>query len=101
MGTGTGYTAGGQTLRFADGRVENQKWKAGAVLWSKAGGKHTDKNLHAGQLRHIHPQAAAASQSIRGAVNGGYIHLGQNHAPVDNVIRSDSPMQFLRFPRGD
>ncbi len=37
-------TAGGQTLRFDDGHVENQKWKAGGVAWSPAGGKHTSEN---------------------------------------------------------
>jgi len=37
-------TAGGQTLRFADGRVENQKWPAGGIIWSPAGGKHTSEN---------------------------------------------------------
>jgi len=36
--------AGGQTLRYADGRVENQKWKAGGIDWSPAGGKHTSEN---------------------------------------------------------
>ena len=39
-------TPGGQILRFADGRVEDQKWKAGDVYWSQAGGKHTSENPH-------------------------------------------------------
>jgi uncharacterized RmlC-like cupin family protein len=37
--------AGGQTLRFIGGRVEEQKWKSGDVFWSPAGGKHTSENL--------------------------------------------------------
>ena len=37
-------TAGGQTLRFIGGRVEDQKWNAGGVAWSPAGGKHTSEN---------------------------------------------------------
>ena len=36
--------AGGQTLRFEDGRAEHQKWNAGGVAWSPAGGKHTSEN---------------------------------------------------------
>jgi uncharacterized RmlC-like cupin family protein len=37
-------TAGGQTLRFEDGHVETQKWTAGGVGWSPAGGKHISEN---------------------------------------------------------
>ncbi len=36
--------AGGQLLHFIGGRVEEQKWKAGDVFWSPAGGMHTSEN---------------------------------------------------------
>ena len=41
-------TAGGQLLRFIGGRVEEQKWKAGGIFWSPAGGKHTSENPNKG-----------------------------------------------------
>lgn len=44
-------TAGDQTLRYQDGRVDRQHWKAGQVAWSPAGGFHISENVGAKPLR--------------------------------------------------
>jgi len=35
------------TIRYADGRVDNQHWKAGDIAWSPAAGMHTSQNVTA------------------------------------------------------
>lgn len=32
-------------IKYADGRVDNQHWKAGDIAWSPAGGMHTSRNV--------------------------------------------------------
>lgn len=63
--------AGGQTLRFEDGREEHQKWNAGGVAWSPAGGKHTSENqtkvantIVEIELKKPAPAAAAMTSSL-------------------------------------
>ena len=38
-------TSGDLTVRYQDGRVEEQHWKAGQVAWSPAGGMHISENV--------------------------------------------------------
>jgi mannose-6-phosphate isomerase-like protein (cupin superfamily) len=38
-------TAGDQTLRYQDGKIDRQHWKAGQVAWSPAGGLHISENV--------------------------------------------------------
>jgi oxalate decarboxylase/phosphoglucose isomerase-like protein (cupin superfamily) len=46
-------TAGDLTVRYQDGKVEEQHWKAGQVAWSGAGGLHISENVGATPLRII------------------------------------------------
>lgn len=46
-------TSGDQTLRYQDGRVEQQHWKAGQVAWSPAGGMHVSEDVGAQPLHII------------------------------------------------
>lgn len=46
-------TAGDQELRYQDGHVEHQHWKAGQAAWSPAGGFHISENVGAKPLRII------------------------------------------------
>ena len=43
--------AGDIQIKYADGRVDNQHWKAGDVAWSPANGMHTSQNLSATPVR--------------------------------------------------
>jgi hypothetical protein len=42
---------GDMRIRYADGRVDNQHWKAGDVAWSPANGMHTSQNVSSKPLR--------------------------------------------------
>lgn len=46
-------TAGDQTLKYQDGHVDQQHWKAGQVAWSPAGGLHISENVGDKPLRII------------------------------------------------
>jgi mannose-6-phosphate isomerase-like protein (cupin superfamily) len=46
-------TAGDLTVRYQDGKVEEQHWKAGQVAWSPAGGLHVSENVGAKPLHII------------------------------------------------
>jgi quercetin dioxygenase-like cupin family protein len=46
-------TSGDLTVRYQDGKVEEQHWKAGQVAWSAAGGLHISENVGATPLRII------------------------------------------------
>jgi uncharacterized RmlC-like cupin family protein len=38
-------------IKYADGKVDNQHWTKGDVVWSVAGGKHTSQNVSSGTVR--------------------------------------------------
>ncbi len=38
-------------IRYADGKAENQHWKAGDVAWSPGGGMHTSQNVSSKPIR--------------------------------------------------
>ena len=42
---------GDMQIRYADGRIDNQHWKAGEVAWSAAGGMHTSQNVSKAPIR--------------------------------------------------
>ena len=44
---------GDLTVRYQDGHIDEQHWKAGQVAWSAAGGLHTSENVGAKPLRII------------------------------------------------
>jgi mannose-6-phosphate isomerase-like protein (cupin superfamily) len=46
-------TAGEQKIRYQEGKVDEQHWKAGQVAWSPAGGLHISENVGAKPLRII------------------------------------------------
>lgn len=46
-------TAGDLMVRYQDGKVDNQHWKAGQVAWSPAGGMHVSENVGAQPLHII------------------------------------------------
>ncbi|MES1258896.1 MAG: hypothetical protein ABUS51_10715 [Acidobacteriota bacterium] len=43
--------AGDIQIKYADGKVDDQHWKAGDVAWSPAGGMHTSQNVSAKPVR--------------------------------------------------
>lgn len=45
--------AGDLTVRYQDGKVDEQHWKAGQVAWSPAGGLHVSENVGAKPLHII------------------------------------------------
>jgi uncharacterized RmlC-like cupin family protein len=38
-------------IKYADGRVDNQHWKAGDIAWSPASGMHTSQNVSSSPIR--------------------------------------------------
>jgi uncharacterized RmlC-like cupin family protein len=38
-------------IKYADGRIDNQHWKAGDIAWSPASGMHTSQNVSASPIR--------------------------------------------------
>jgi quercetin dioxygenase-like cupin family protein len=46
-------TAGDLTVRYQDGQVDQQHWKAGQVAWSASGGLHISENVGATPLHII------------------------------------------------
>jgi quercetin dioxygenase-like cupin family protein len=46
-------TDGNLMVRYQDGKVDNQHWKAGQVAWSAAGGMHISENAGSTPLRII------------------------------------------------
>jgi hypothetical protein len=46
-------------IRYADGKVDNQHWKAGEVAWSQANGMHTSQNVSASPVRIIEIEVKA------------------------------------------
>jgi uncharacterized RmlC-like cupin family protein len=38
-------------IKYADGRVDNQHWKAGDIAWSPASGMHTSQNVSSSPVR--------------------------------------------------
>ena len=91
-------TAGGQTLRFIGGRAEEQKWKAGDVYWSPAGGKHTRENPNkvANTLIELELKKPAPAISAKlGALDPAKL------APKNYKIEIDNPqVRILRVKIG-
>ena len=54
-------TDGDLTVRYQDGRIDAQHWKAGQVAWSPAGGLHTSENVGAKPLHIIEVELKKAA----------------------------------------
>jgi quercetin dioxygenase-like cupin family protein len=54
-------TAGDLTVRYQDGHVDPQRWKAGQVAWSPAGGMHVSENVGAEPLHIIEVELKKAA----------------------------------------
>jgi oxalate decarboxylase/phosphoglucose isomerase-like protein (cupin superfamily) len=58
-------TAGDLTVRYQDGKVEEQHWKAGQVAWSPAGGMHISENVGAQPLHIIEVELKKPASKAR------------------------------------
>jgi uncharacterized RmlC-like cupin family protein len=61
--------AGVMRIAYADGHVENQKWKAGEIAWSPANGMHTSQNVGKTPLRIVELEIRKGSADTKA---GGY-----------------------------
>jgi len=43
--------SGAIQIKYADGRVDDQKWKAGDIAWSPSSGMHTSQNVGTSPVR--------------------------------------------------
>jgi hypothetical protein len=81
--------AGDMQIKYADGKVDNQHWKAGDVAWSQANGMHTSQNVSPKPLRIVEIEVRSA-----GGGNGVPPPSGV-HALIDNpqvvVYRGSQP----------
>lgn len=65
-------------IRHADGRVNNQHWKAGDVAWSPADGMHTSQNVSAKPVRIVEIELRQeGGKSTKPVAGGTLIDNGQ------------------------
>jgi len=81
--------AGDMRIEYADGKVDNQHWKAGDVAWSQANGMHTSQNVSSKPLRIVEIE-------VRSAGGGNAVPpRAAIHALIDNpqvrVYRGSQP----------
>jgi oxalate decarboxylase/phosphoglucose isomerase-like protein (cupin superfamily) len=57
-------TSGDLTVRYQDGHVDEQHWKAGQVVWSAAGGFHISENVGAKPLHIIEVELKKPAPAI-------------------------------------
>jgi hypothetical protein len=79
--------SGDMRIAYADGRVDNQHWKAGDVAWSPAGGMHTSQNVSSTPIHIVEielrkpadgvPTKAGAFQTLDNA----QVHVYRSAAP--------------------
>jgi quercetin dioxygenase-like cupin family protein len=55
---------GAQQLKFEDGAVKDQKWKAGDVILDPKGGMHTSENKHAKAFRIVEIELKKAGETV-------------------------------------
>jgi oxalate decarboxylase/phosphoglucose isomerase-like protein (cupin superfamily) len=96
-------------IEYANGKVDNQHWKAGDVAWSPANGMHTSQNVSANPVRIIeiefHSKGVPATRALSGKAllennqvrvyrNAGPIH-SKNYVTIDEktaeVLRNRIP----------
>jgi mannose-6-phosphate isomerase-like protein (cupin superfamily) len=78
--------AGTMRIAYADGRVDNQHWKAGDVAWSPANGMHTSQNVGKTPLRivEIEVRKGAAPETKAGAyktIDNAQVHVYRSSKP--------------------
>jgi uncharacterized RmlC-like cupin family protein len=82
-------SAGDMQIKYADGKVDNQHWKAGDIAWSAASGMHTSQNVSANQIRIVEIEVRSAGGGTGAAPPPGV------HAIIDNpqvlVYRGSKP----------
>jgi uncharacterized RmlC-like cupin family protein len=85
--------AGEIQIRYADGRVDNQHWKAGDVAWSPAGGMHTSQNVSSAPIRIVEIEIRAQGG---GKTEGGPPSLiDNNQVRVYRTSRAVSAKNFV------
>jgi uncharacterized RmlC-like cupin family protein len=52
-------------IAYADGRVDNQKWKAGDIAWSPASGMHTSQNVGTTPVRIVEIEVRKGSADTK------------------------------------
>jgi uncharacterized RmlC-like cupin family protein len=81
--------AGDIQIKYAVGKVDNQHWKRGDVVWSLASGMHTSQNVSSSPVRIVEIEVRSA-----GGGNGAASVSGI-HPIIDNpqvlVYRSSKP----------
>jgi oxalate decarboxylase/phosphoglucose isomerase-like protein (cupin superfamily) len=56
--------AGDMRIAYADGRVDNQHWKAGDIAWSPGGGMHTSQNVGTKPLHIVEIELRKGGQGV-------------------------------------
>jgi hypothetical protein len=81
--------SGDMQIKYADGKVDNQHWKAGDVAWSQANGMHTSQNVSSKPLRIVEIEVRSAG-SGNAAPGGGTRAILINNPQV-LVYRGSKP----------
>jgi uncharacterized RmlC-like cupin family protein len=69
--------SGDMRIAYADGRVDNQHWKAGDVAWSPAGGMHTSQNVSSKPIRIVEIELRKGGENVSTKAGA--------HAAIDNA----------------
>jgi len=90
--------AGTMRIAYADGHVENQKWKKGEIAWSPANGMHTSQNVGKEPLRIVEIEVRKGSSDTKAGgyktIDNGQVHVyrsakapaaGKHYVAVDPV----------------
>jgi len=92
---------GGQKLTYQDGKVDDQKWKAGEVRWSPAGGLHTSESTSSRPFQIVEIELKNKPSSVKA---GGSALDPVKVAPKNyRVEMENGQVRVIRFrnsPRG-
>ncbi|MGD1072602.1 MAG: hypothetical protein ABSB15_20955 [Bryobacteraceae bacterium] len=88
-------SAGDMQIKYANGQVDNQHWKAGDVAWSAANGMHTSQNVSSNPIHIVEIE-------VRSAGGGSAAPGGGNRAILINnpqvlVYRGSKPPAGKHF----
>jgi len=78
---------GDMRIAYADGRVDNQHWKAGDVAWSPAGGMHTSQNVSSKPIRIVELELRKGGEGVKttaGAhktIDNAQVHVAHSAKP--------------------
>lgn len=83
-------------IKYADGKVDNQHWKAGDVAWSPAGGLHTSQNVSSKTVRIVEIELKNAGKADAGntdksaLIDNAQVRVTRgNKAPKGNYVAVD------------